>query len=128
MQLAVRLQEDRMESQESQEPQPPPAQRGKGSGCRPCGEERPKITKNLKLQGEVEGSVVGSHGELLREGKEKFYSQGMENEAREGGSSEESRGKGFSHGNTQVLNVLGPHVSVCLWKNPDGGEENIPIS
>lgn len=87
----------------------------------------PKITKNLKLQGEVEGSVVSSNEELLREGKEKFYSQGMESEAGQG-VAVGGRGGGFSHGNTQVLNVLGHHVLVCLWKNPDGGEENIPIS
>lgn len=37
---------------------------------------RPKITKNLKLQGEVEGGVVTSNGELLMEGKEKFYCGG----------------------------------------------------
>lgn len=38
---------------------------------------RPKITQNLKLQGEVEGGAVASNGELLREGKEKFHLEGM---------------------------------------------------
>lgn len=37
---------------------------------------RPKITKNLKLQGEVEGGVVASNGELLLEGKEKSVWEG----------------------------------------------------
>lgn len=90
--------------------------------------KRPKITENLKLQGEVEGSVVSSNGELLREGKEKFYSEGMESEARQGAAvGWGGRGKGFSHGNSQALKVLGHHGLVCLWKNPDGEEENIPI-
>lgn len=38
--------------------------RGKGSGQAMWG-RGPKITKNLKLQGEVEGSAVASNGELL---------------------------------------------------------------
>lgn len=36
--------------------------------------------------------------------------------------------KGFSHGNTQMLNVLGHRTQLCLWENPNSGEGRIPVS
>lgn len=55
-------------------------------------------------------------------GKERrsFIWRGWEGEARQGTEEERFR--------THVLSVLGHRVLVCLWKNPDGGKENIPIS
>lgn len=38
------------------------------------------------------------------------------------------RKNGFSYGNTQMLNVLGHHMLLCLWENPDSGEGEIPVS
>lgn len=37
------------------------------------------------------------------------------------------RKKGFSHGNTQMLSVLGHHTLLRLWENPDSGEGETPI-
>ena len=62
--------------QESQEPQQPCLPKRKGLCAQAVWGRRPKITENLKLQGEVEGGVVASNGELLLEGKEKFIWEG----------------------------------------------------
>lgn len=37
------------------------------------------------------------------------------------------RRKGFSHGNTQVLSVLGHHEPVCVWKNLMVERESFPF-
>lgn len=70
--------------------------------------------------------MVTSNGELFIEGKKKFFQgEGLRVKGDGGGNG----GRKVSHVETlKFLSVLEDHTLLCSWKNPRGGEGEIPIS